>query len=176
MGSKGPNFAAVANRFLFSLLMSVLVHVRPKKYFVTFMQKLGAKMASMASTAIVSYYGWTNPYSTPIENPEAVPVPSLFALFGSWFGWLNPYAVAEEPEQQEPEQSEVEMQAAAGSSMVLPPVVSPAPTPGPMTTYYGWQNPYASDPRDSCSSRPRVSMQQARSSLQQAEPVGGICV
>ena len=34
----------MANRFLFSLLMSVLVHVRPKKYFVTFMQKLSAKM------------------------------------------------------------------------------------------------------------------------------------
>ena len=34
----------MANRFLFPLLMSVVVHVRPKKYFVTFMQKLGAKM------------------------------------------------------------------------------------------------------------------------------------
>ena len=35
MGSKGPNFVAAANRFLFPLLMSVVVHVRPKKYFVT---------------------------------------------------------------------------------------------------------------------------------------------
>ena len=34
----------MANRFLFPLLMFVVVHVRPKKYFVTFMQKLGAKM------------------------------------------------------------------------------------------------------------------------------------
>ena len=33
----------MANRFLFPLLMSVVVHVQPKKYFVTFMQKLGAK-------------------------------------------------------------------------------------------------------------------------------------
>ena len=37
MGSRGPNFAAMANRFLFPLLMSVIMHVRPKKYFVTFM-------------------------------------------------------------------------------------------------------------------------------------------
>ena len=34
----------MANRFLFPLLMSVVVHVRPKNYFVTFMQKLRAKM------------------------------------------------------------------------------------------------------------------------------------
>ena len=44
MGSKGPNFAAVANRFLFPSLMSVVMRVRRKRYFVTFMQKLGAKM------------------------------------------------------------------------------------------------------------------------------------
>ena len=32
LGSKAPNFLAVANRFGFPFLMSVVVHVRPKKY------------------------------------------------------------------------------------------------------------------------------------------------